>query len=81
MAEPRRAGLAARFMVSIAAVVGTLGGWVVLAARDEVVAIPAEEATPLLAPLPTITAPRSLGPAAPSPAPRRVAVATTRSSR
>ena len=81
MAEPRRAGLAARLTVSIAAVVGTLGGWVVLAARDEVVAIPDEQATPLLAPLPTIAAPRSVAPAVPSPAPRRAAVATTRSSR
>jgi hypothetical protein len=65
-------------MVSIGAVVGTLGGWVALAARDEVVARPAEQETPALAPLPTI---RSLEPAAPRPAPRRAPVATTRSSR
>jgi len=81
MAEPRRAGVAARLMVSIAAVAGTLGGWVVLAARDEVVAIPAEQAAPSLAPLPTLATPRVQTAPPPSPRPRRAPVATTRSSR
>ncbi len=83
MADPRRATSSARLAMTLAAVAGTLGGWLALAMRDAPPApatdtadverqVPPVPALPTLEPVPTSLAPESRRPKP---------IATTRSSR